>query len=49
MTTQRICKINGNEFGVGLFIQKQPTLAYFDHSIYIKILWFKLGVNILWK
>lgn len=49
MQVQQICKVNGSEFGIGLFIEKQPVLAYFDHSVYIKLLWFKLGINILWK
>ena len=49
MQVQQICKSTGGEFGIGFFIQKEPKLAYFDHSVYIKLLWFKLGINILWK
>jgi hypothetical protein len=49
MKVRQICKINGSEFGVGFFIKKESALAYYDHSIYIKLLWFKLGFYILWR
>jgi hypothetical protein len=43
MKAQPICNITNREFGIGFFIKKESILSSFKYSIYLKILWFKLG------
>jgi len=48
MKAQAICSIAGKEFGIGFFIKKESILSSFDYSIYLKVLWFKIGLRVLW-
>lgn len=37
---------NSREFGVGLFIKKEPILSSWNYSLYLKLFWFKFGIGI---
>lgn len=48
MLFQVITSVNNREFGIGFFIKKESILSSYKYSVYLKLLWFKLGFRISW-
>ena len=46
MKVQLLCNVDNTEFGIGGFIKKESITSNYNYSIFIKFLWFKLGVYI---
>lgn len=49
MKGQLTAQVNNREFGIGLFIKKESIVSKYNYSLYLKILWFKLGIKIGYK
>lgn len=49
MKGQLTAQVNNREFGIGVFIKKESIVSKYNYSLYLKILWFKLGIKIGYK
>lgn len=49
MKGQLTAQVNSREFGIGLFIKKESIVSKYNYSLYLKVLWFKLGIKIGYK
>ncbi len=49
MKFQLTAQVNSREFGAGLFIKKESIVSNYNYSLYLKVLWFKLGIKIGYK
>ena len=46
MKIQLISNVDSTELGIGFFIKKESITSNYNYSIFLKILWFKVGLYI---